>query len=93
MKITPIDENNWWVIESKNSAFKVKVVSTFEGETLECKCFSFQTVHACKHVKLVIDALPERNFIAPERKSIGTKEWLGGDLRKQINELINNLTY
>lgn len=95
MNVTPIDNNSWWVIESKNSAFKVKAIQSDDGqEALICKCFSFQTVNACKHVKLVMDMLEtERSFKPQERKSIGTKEWLGGDLRKQINDLINSLTY
>ncbi len=94
MEIKETSDGKGFYVFGKN-AFKpvlVKVVRKNKKDTLVCQCEIFEMLNECNHVMAVYNRFAGR-FVKPNRNFIEAEEWLGGDLRKQIINMLKGLSF
>lgn len=93
MKVKRIDEKNFWVFKDPKFPVKVKLFKQKDQYRLECKCFRFQRIGVCPHVKAVMETVTNIKYVQPKQKKISVPEFIGGDLRQQIANLLKSVSF
>ena len=91
MRITEINSNSWYVFSDPSKPSKVTKRKEGDRYRATCVCRVFRDIGTCSHVKTIKEQYKNANWIEDKLEQL--PEYLGGDDRGQIRELLKRLTY
>lgn len=91
--VKEIDESNYYVYAEIKNAVKVKIRREKDKYYTVCKCYSYLEVGDCVHCKALRVAIAKNWKEVKLKKNKELEEYIGGDLRGQINYILKRLTY
>lgn len=93
LNVKQIDDKSYWVYSNPQKPVKVKLRKQKDKFMCECRCFKFESIGGCEHVDAIHRQVSDKQFHFPKIKKLQVEEFIGGDVRQQILDLIKILSY